>query len=207
MGLDPAIELIMPTVRQKYKKIRHYHNPGDCHELTFSCFQRLPLLTNDPWRELLAESIDKALDEHALRLGAFVFMPEHVHLLLWPIDPNDARISQFLKTLKLSCSTKIKARLRAVRSPILKQLTVLERPGKSVFRFWQEGPGYDRNLDNPETVHASIDYFHENPVKRKLCRRAVDWHWSSARIYYPTPGLLPVISPCVTPLPAEFLTR
>lgn len=198
---------VMPRVKQKHKTIRRYHNPGDCHELTFSCFHRLPLLTNDPWRELLAESIDKALDDHGLRLSAFVFMPEHVHLLVWPIDPSEARISEFLKTLKLSCSTKIKHRLVIARSPLVEQLTIIERPGKSVFRFWQEGPGYDRNLDKPETVLASIDYFHENPVKRKLCLCAVDWRWSSARIYYPTAGLLPVVSPRVTPLPAEFLAR
>ena len=153
-------------MKQKHKTIRHYHNPGDCHELTFSCFQRMPLLTNDPWRELLAKSIDKALEVHQLRLSAFVFMPEHVHLLVWPIDPREAAISEFLKTLKLSCSTKIKHRLIVAQSPLLDRLTVTERPGKRVFRFWQEGPGYDRNLDRPETVLASIEYIHNNPVKR-----------------------------------------
>jgi putative transposase len=196
---------IMPSIQQKYKTIRHYQNPGDCHELTFSCFHRIALLTNDPWRELLADSIDKSLDDHALRLSAFVFTPEHVHLLVWPIDPTEATIGQFLKTAKLSCSTKIKHRLILARSPLVKRLTIIERPGKPVFRFWQEGPGYDRNLNKPETVQASINYIHENPVKRKLCRRAVDWRWSSARHYFPTPGLPPVASPRLTPLPAEFL--
>jgi putative transposase len=198
---------IMPSIHQKHKTIRHYHNPGDCHELTFSCFHRMPMLTNDPWRELLAASIDKALDEHALRLSAFVFMPEHVHLLVWPIDPTEAKISQFLKTLKLSSSTKIKHQLVLAHSPLVERLTVIERPGKSVFRFWQEGPGYDRSLNNPETVQASINYIHENPVKRKLCLRAVDWRWSSARHYFLRPGFLPVAGPRVTPLPAEFLSK
>jgi putative transposase len=197
----------MPTrTKQKHKTIRHYHNPGDCHELTFSCFERMPLLSNDRWRELLAESIDKALEAHQLRLSAFVFMPEHVHLLVWPIDPQVAAISEFLKTLKLSCSTKIKHRLIVAQSPLLKRLTVTERPGKCVFRFWQEGPGYDRNLDRPNTVQASIDYIHNNPVKRGLSRRAVEWRWSSARHYFPGFGLPPLASPCVTPLPSEFLT-
>jgi putative transposase len=197
---------VMPRVSQKHKSIRHYHNPGDLHELTFSCFHRMPLLTNDPWCELLAESIDKALDEHALRLSAFVFMPEHVHLLVWPIDPSEARISDFLKTAKLSFSTKIKHQLVLARSPLIDRLTVVERPGKSVFRFWQAGPGYDRNLDRVETVLASIDYCHMNSVKRGLCNRAIDWRWSSARFYYPTAGLPGVSSPRLTRLPAEFLS-
>lgn len=59
----------------------------------------------------------------------------------------------------------------------------VERPGKTAFRFWQEGPGYDRNLNRTATVLSSIDYIHENPVRRGLCRQAVDWKWSSARWY------------------------
>src|SRR5260221_2683380 len=207
-SIDPEFSKpnLMPRSQQKHKPVRHCHNPGDCHELTFSCYNRLPLLTNDDWRGLLAESIDKALDEHGLRLSAFVFMPEHVHLLVWPIDPTEAKISQFLKTLKLSCSTKVKHRLVLAHSPLIERLTVIERPGKSVFRFWQEGPGYDRNLHKPETIQASINYIHENPVKRGLCLRAVDWRWSSARHYLPMPELLPAASPRVTPLPAEFVS-
>jgi len=191
--------------KPKFKTIRHYHNPGDCHELTFSCVRRMQLLTNDPWRQLLAESIDKALLSHGLCLSAYVFMPEHVHLLVWPQDPRVARVSEFLKTLKLSCSTKIKHRLVAARSKLVERLAVVERPGKKVFRFWQEGPGFDRNLNQPATVQMSIDYIHNNPVKRMLCRRAVDWPWSSARHYYPEAGLAPLPSPRWTPLPAEFL--
>ena len=30
-------------------------------------------------------------------------------------------------------------------------------------------------------------YIHNNPVRRGLCRRAVDWKWSSARYYLGTP--------------------
>ncbi len=176
----------------KYKAIQHYHQAGDCHELTFSCYQRLPLLTNDYWRQDLAESIDKGLQTHGLNLSAFVFMPEHVHLLVWPKDPACAAISAFLKTLKQSCSTKVKHRLKVTSRQhgqntlpqcdhgqtalaratqdqaqrLLNQLTIRERPGKTVFRFWQEGPGYDRNLNTAKSILSSIDYIHNNPVKR-----------------------------------------
>ncbi|MCA9218462.1 MAG: hypothetical protein KDB27_35580 [Planctomycetales bacterium] len=63
------------------------------------------------------------------------------------------------------------------------KLTVRERPGKNSFRFWQEGPGFDRNIFSPDAIQASIDYIHDNPSKRGLCKRAVDWKWSSARYY------------------------
>ncbi len=51
------------------------------------------------------------------------------------------------------------------------------------YRFWQRGGGYDRNLTEPHTISAEIDYLHMNPARRGLCERAVDWHWSSAADY------------------------
>ena len=115
-----------------------------------------------------------------MELATFVFMPEHVHLLVNPLQlaPD---IGLFLARLKQPFSKQIKQILVESKSPLLDQLTVLERPGKTCFRFWQEGPGYDRNLSNPKAILSSIDYIHTNPVDRGLCKRAADWKWSSAR--------------------------
>ncbi len=55
------------------------------------------------------------------------------------------------------------------------------------FRFWQEGPGFDRNLFSIKAILASLRYIHANPVKRGLCLREVDWKWSSARYYLDVP--------------------
>ena len=60
---------------------------------------------------------------------------------------------------------------------------VRERPGKHCFRFWLEGPGFDRNIFSPEAIKSSIDYIHMNPVKRGLCQKCTGWKWSSARFY------------------------
>lgn len=68
-------------------------------------------------------------------------------------------------------------------SPLVKQLTVRERPGKTCFRFWQEGTGFDRNLFSAAALSASMDDIHMNPVKRGLCEKAIDWKWSSARFH------------------------
>ena len=38
-----------------------FQEPGHYHELTFSCFRRLPLLTDDACRVLLSHSIEQAM--------------------------------------------------------------------------------------------------------------------------------------------------
>ena len=164
------------------KTVKRFHEPGDCHELTFSCFRRMPLLTNDEWRSLLAESLDLAVQGQSCRLIAYVFMPEHVHILIQPTT-HDVRIDLFLKSMKAPFSRRIKKRLEDAGDPLLAKLSIRERPGVHGFRFWQEGGGYDRNLRSEKAVQAAIDYIHENPIRRQLCERAVDWRWSSARHY------------------------
>ena len=39
---------------------------------------------------MLAESFDRAMEGHRYRLTAFVFMPEHVHLMIYPLPDADA---------------------------------------------------------------------------------------------------------------------
>ncbi len=164
------------------KTVRHFHEPGHLHELTFSCFQSWPLLNNDEWKKQLAVRLDTANIEQRMQLVAYVFMPNHVHLLVNPIDAVP-RISLYLARIKQPFSKIIKGLLDEQNSALLQQLTVTERPGKHCFRFWQEGPGFDRNLSSPKAISASLNYIHNNPVNRGLCERAVDWRWSSARFY------------------------
>ncbi len=186
------------------KKVRHYNEPGHCHELTFSCFERRALLSNHAWRSLLSESIDAALEGHGYTLSAFVYMPEHVHLLVVP-QADASGIAELLKAIKRPYSYRIKRLLAEQRSPLVEALTVQQRPGVRCFRYWQEGPGYDRNLYEPDVVLAAIDYCHLNPVKRGLVKRTVDWQWSSARWYEELPYDERVRVPQLTKLPAEFL--
>lgn len=169
------------------KTVRHFHEIGHLHELTFSCYRRMPLLTNNLWRAKLARCIDAAGQETAIELVAFVFMPEHIHLLVYPRTENPS-ISLYLARIKQPFSKQIKHILDEQSSPLRSKLTVQERPGKKCFRFWQEGPGYDRNLFSVEGISASLEYIHNNPINRGLCRVAVDWKWSSARYYLDAPA-------------------
>lgn len=161
----------------------------------------MPLLTNDPWRRLLAESIDRAVARHHFRLIAFVFMPEHMHLLVSPVTAA-TEISALLAAIKRPFSYRIKQSLTANRSRLLERLTIRERPGVTCFRFRQEGSGYDRNMQG-STVLAATDYIHLNPVRRDLCETAIGWKSSSAHHYVQSLAVDPDL-PTIHGLPPEF---
>ncbi len=132
-------------------------------------------------REWFRESLVAARTEFAFQIWAYVLMPEHVHLLVFPGE-NPEKMSAFLQAVKEPVARKEIAFLKANAPDRLAQITV--REGKRVrHRFWQPGGGYDRNVTDSDTLRAMIEYIHANPVRRGLVEQAVDWEWSSARWY------------------------
>ena len=185
------------------KRVKHYHEPGNCHELTFSCYRRLPLLANNERCLALCVAIGRAVRRHEYQLVAFVLMPEHVHLLVYP-TVADPRIDKLLSAIKRPYSYRIKQELIVHDQRLSEQLTIRERPGKQAFRFWQEGPGYDRNLSTERATTAAIDYIHANPVRRGMVEKASDWKWSSARWYESEGQIVDSDLPEIDGLPWEF---
>lgn len=169
---------IPDVLRQPRKKARHYDVPGDAHFVTFSCYRRIVLLSKDRTREWLVQSLAKARLAHNFDLWAWVIMPEHVHLLLYPRD-------RIYKMSKIGWRIKQPVGRKAIRwlkkhSPgFLDSLTVLNK-NRTYHRFWQAGPGFDRNLSELTSLLEVIDYIYFNPVRRGLVERPEDWFWSSA---------------------------
>jgi len=128
------------------------------------------------------ESLDRARGKRAFDLWAFVIMPEHVHLLIWP-RTQEYSISRILYDIKHPFSLKV-CRYFRKHAPVFLQKMRDEQPnGKVCHRFWQRGGGYDRNLLEPEVIRATLDYIHANPVRRGLVDSPEDWRWSSAAYY------------------------
>jgi putative transposase len=182
------------------KQVKHYDN-GEPHFLTFSCYGRLNLLSKDRTREWFVEALEAARKLHGFHLWAWVVMPEHVHLLLWPpfdkIEMNSGsaasgnmtlgRIPGILSSIKLPVAKKGLEFLAEYARDYLQHLTV-ENANRTYRRFWQAGSGYDENVSELRALHDIIEYIHLNPVRRGLVNRPEDWLWSSARDWMGLPG-------------------
>jgi len=84
------MELSPRRVGAQRKRLRRADNPGDARFLTFSCFRRQPLLSRERSCRWLLDAMDRARETHGFDLWAFVIMPEHVHLLVYPATPRNA---------------------------------------------------------------------------------------------------------------------
>lgn len=115
-----------------------------------------------------------------MALWAYVFMPDHVHLLVRPkSDIYD--ISGFLRSMKNSSAKRILNSLRQQRSSSLDKLQTKTAGAGALHRFWQAGPGYDKNIWSLEKAIEKAYYCHRNPVTRGLVTKPEDWKWSSYR--------------------------
>jgi putative transposase len=165
-----------------HKRVRSYNIPGHAHELTFSCFQRLPLFSRDRSSRWFVDAMESARRTCNLSLWAYVVMPEHIHILFCP-NEHEYEVRIIRSALKIPVQRKAFRFLRKNAPTFLERLKDIQPDGKVHHRFWQRGGGYDRNVIEPATLLAMIEYIHLNPVRRGLVTNPTDWVWSSARYY------------------------
>jgi putative transposase len=109
--------------------------------------------------ELVVGALGYFADER-YRLDAWVVMPNHVHVVFWPI-PNHT-VSEIVKTWKQFTATGANR--------------ILNRVGTA---FWQPEP-FDHWIRNDKEHFHCCRYVVYNPVKAGLSKTPEDWPWSSA---------------------------
>lgn len=169
------------------KRRHRYNESGEPRELTFSCYRHYPFLSRERTCEWFCAALEAARAKFGVQIWAYVVMPDHVHLLVYPGEAA-AAMSRFVQAVKQPVARQAIDYLAVHAPDWLARITVREGP-RVRHRFWQPGGGYDRNITSLETLRAMIDYIHANPVRRGLVADPLDWEWSSARWYA---GLHPV---------------
>ena len=92
------------------------------------------------------------------RLQAYVVMPNHVHLLIEPLEPVE-KITRGIKGTTAHQANLILARNRLT--------------------FWQD-ESFDHWIRTPAEAAKIFRYIESNPVKAGLAKTPPDWSWSSA---------------------------
>jgi len=178
---------------------RNYNLPGDAHELTFCCYKGFKFLKAERTCQWLAESIEEARTDWNFDLWAYVFMPEHVHLIVHP-RTGDYDIAEIRKAIKGPVGSKA-VRYLLVDAPNWIPRITRTRGKKTERLFWQSGGGFDRNIVEPNTLMKMMDYIHLNPVRRGLVEKGETWKWSSAAWYFET-GNPPI---ALDPIPVDWM--
>jgi putative transposase len=177
----------METSKGYTKKRMSYDIPGQAHELTFSCYQNRQFLKSETICGFFIESLKRAKEKHNFDIWAYVIMPEHIHLLIFPQEQKYF-IAKILQSIKQSSSKKAISYFKHSVPEMLERLTIDQKDRK--YRFWQDGGGYDRNVYS-NALKEMVTYIHNNPIRRGLVDNPEDWKWSSAG-EWTNPGTGPI---------------
>jgi putative transposase len=133
--------------------------PGIPHHVTQRGNGRARTFFDDDDYALYRELLGHHCRAAGVEIWSFVLMPNHVHLILVPVDADGLR--RALAPLHRRYAGHVHARMR--------------RTG----HFWQGRFGCVA-MDE-DHLAAAVRYVAMNPVRAGLTERAVDWSWSNVR--------------------------
>jgi putative transposase len=136
--------------------------PGHPHHVTQRGNGRARTFFDDAdyalYRDLLAENCRAA----GVAVWAWCLMPNHVHLILVPSDPDGLR--------------------RALARVHRHYAGVIQARRKRTGHFWRGRFG--AAVLDEEYLAAALRYVSQNPVRARLVERAQDWRWASTRAHW-----------------------
>src|SRR5690242_15113771 len=80
------------------ERLKRIYGFGHLHFITFSCYDRLPLLGSARARNVFVRILHRTREEYGFKLVGYVVMPEHVHLLI--SEPGRGTPSTVMKMVK-----------------------------------------------------------------------------------------------------------
>src|SRR5271166_5192691 len=85
--------------------LERWHGGHDLHFITFSCYQRQPLLGSARRRDLFLQVLEQVRGRYQWVVLGYVVMPEHVHLLV--NEPGRGKLATAMQALKLGFARRV----------------------------------------------------------------------------------------------------
>jgi len=120
--------------------------------------------------QILADSLKYCQKNKGIRLYAYVFMINHLHLILSGSD-----IIGFIRDFKRHTSKEMQKNIIATEPSVLKLFDL----GNGRYEFWSR-TNMPKMIASEEYLLQKIKYIHENPVRRQYVKQPENWIWSSA---------------------------
>ncbi len=160
---------------------RSLFNHEVCFFITTTCHQKLPLISLSECQYLLKESLAFVNDKFNAHVLGYVFMPNHIHMILYFSSKN--HLSDYMRDFKKFTSTKIRQRLdQKGECETLQKLKCNE--ASRAYQVWTNRFD-DVFLRNKRLLEIKLNYIHCNPLQShwNLVKSPKHYQWSSAAYY------------------------
>lgn len=149
---------------------------------------RLKIFEKDTDYRLFEELLEKAQKETAMRVLAYIVMPNHWHLVLQPREDGD--LGTFMHRLTNAHTRHVRVSTRTIG-----------------YGHLYQGRYKSFLVSEDSYLLALIKYVERNPVRARFSSLCEDWQWGSAwRRLKGTPQQQKLLSESPTPLPKNYQT-
>jgi putative transposase len=151
--------------------------------ITIVAKDRLPVFQTDAIKLVTCRAIDEARKSGGFLLFAYVIMPDHLHLLT---DCPKTSADVLRRVKGISARPVIDYLQEHDYQSSLAKLRHEEWKRKHNYSLWQQEKNVF-SIFSEAVFMQKVNYIHLNPVRAGLVERAVDYRWSSARIWQRVP--------------------
>jgi putative transposase len=147
--------------------------------ITIITKDRLRVFQTEGIKIITCEALDEARNSGKFLIFAYVIMPDHIHLLT--SQPKTS--ADVLRRIKGITGRRVIDYLKEKDfQSSLAKLQHEEWKRKHAYSLWQQEKNVF-SIFSEAVFMQKVNYIHLNPVRAGLVERAIDYRWSSARIW------------------------
>ena len=147
--------------------------------ITLVARNRLPVFKTDTIKNITCQALDEARNSGEFLIFAYVIMLDHLHLL----TDQPKTCADVLRYIKGITGRRVIDYLKEKNfHRSLAKLQHEEWKRKHSYSLWQKEKNV-LSVFSEVMFMQKINYIHLNPVRAGLVERAIDYRWSSARIW------------------------
>jgi REP element-mobilizing transposase RayT len=140
---------------------------------------RLPVFHTDAIKKVTCDALNEARNSGRFLILAYVIMPDHLHVIT---DSPDSS-AEVLRYVKGITARRVIDYLKDGNfESSLAKLRHEDRKRKHSYSLWQKEKKVF-SIFSEAMLMQKVNYIHLNPVRAGLVERAIDYRWSSARIW------------------------
>lgn len=173
------------------QKIR---NQGALHFLTFTIIGSIDIFSRQCYRDTILESFRFCREKKKLRVGAYVIMSNHLHLIWQAGNNNLSDMIRDFKTFTSKAITKaIENETESRKEWLLYMFNFYARKtnANDYFKVWS-GDNRPEEILSDNFLRSKLNYIHQNPVRARLVAEPDHYLYSSATNYATGNGLIEI---------------
>ncbi len=148
--------------------------------ITMTVHKFVNLFSNFIFTQIILDSLNYFTSNNKLSIGAYVIMPNHIHLIVKP--EKDTAFENINRDFKKYTSQNIIFRLKENNNPLIDKFIVNKKDRR--IQIWKRNT-HKKQVFSSEFMKQKVEYIHNNPCQPnwRLVDKPEDYRYSSASFY------------------------